>query len=359
MRRRIYLDHNATSPMSDEVAGVLAAAQAAAWANPHSPHAEGQAAAAALEEARLRVAGWLGVAPREVCFTSGATESNSTVLAAFAGEGRRVGSAVEHPSVDAWLDERLPVDGEGRLRLEALEARLRASEGPPALLSVMAANNETGVLQPLDEVVALAEEWGVPLHVDATQLVGRLDPDLHLPGGDFWTLSSHKLGGPRGVGVLVARSPLPPLLRGGPQERGLRAGTPAVPAIVAFERALAAATVRVEDGEAPGYGAELSAGLAELGGTVLSAGAPRLPNTACALFELPGDLLVMGLDLEGVAASTGSACSSGSAVPSHVLAAMGLEGTPVRLSTGPDTDQDAIAAALGALERVLERARSA
>ncbi len=347
---RIYLDHNATSPLRESAREAMSAAYSEAWGNPDSPHAEGRRARSLLESSRREVGILLGVHPRGLVFTSSASEANTQALSHWARRGTVLVSAVEHPSVLSWAGAQAPVDAQGRVDLSTLDALLGEE---PSVLSVMAANNETGVLQPLDEVAGLARTHGVPLHVDATQIPGRAEVQPLFSLADAVTLSSHKLGGPRGVGVLWARDPLDPLVRGGPQERGLRGGTPDVPAIAGFAAALDEA---LRD-PLPEHRALLVHGLEALGARVLGADAACLGNTAAALFEVPGDLLVIGLDLEGVAASTGSACSSGSAQESHVVRAMGLEGTPVRLSTGPDTGKDALRAALDALGRVLQRAR--
>jgi cysteine desulfurase len=336
----VYLDHNAAAPLDPAVRAAMREAEEDAWANPSSPNAAGRRAAARLDLARRAVADSLGVPARAVRFTSGATEANAWAL-----RGRRVlASAVEHPSVRAWAGGTVPVDGEGRVRLDALDAAVRS--GAWDLVSVMAANNETGVLQPIEEVAAVCRRHGVPLHVDAAQMPGRLP----IPAvGDLMTLTSHKCGGPRGAGVLVVRGEEPtPLLRGGPQERGSRAGTEAVVPIIG----LAAALCRTLPPFDPGPRDELDAAVRRLGGEVIGAGAPRLPNTCCALFSAPGDLLVMALDLAGISASTGSACSSGAARPSEVLAAMGRPGqVPVRFSLGR-ADRDT-AGAVAALERAL------
>jgi cysteine desulfurase len=214
---------------------------------------------------------------------------------------------------------------------------------------VMAANNETGVLQPIAAIAARCAHHGLPLHCDASQLPGRLPVDLPV---DLLTLSSHKMGGPRGAGALLLRparmAALQPRIRGGPQERGLRGGTENVPAIAGMGEA-----ARLAGRTAPGPRDQLEAACKRLGGRILGEGAPRLPNTTAVLFDRPGDLIVMGLDLDGVCASTGSACASGAAEPSHVLAAMGLQGVPVRFSFGPDATDPA--EAIAALERVLAR----
>lgn len=324
----MYLDWNATGPMRPAVRQAVHEAEGRYWANPSSPHGEGRAARAAVDRARDQVAAWLGRDPRQVVFTSGATEANATALRGLRTSARpRVAvSAVEHSSVLAHGDWFIPVDGDGCVDVGALDRWLAAEAAGVAAVSVMAANNETGVLQPLDDVWDCCRGHGVPLHVDATQCFGRVP----FPGqGDLVTISAHKGGGPKGVGALVVDRDLAPLLPGGPQERGRRAGTENVPAIVGFGVAATLAGTL----DAAGRDA-LEAACRTAGGRILGAGVPRLPNTVAALFEAPGDLVVMALDIRGFGASTGSACASGAPGTSHVLAAMGLEGVPVRFSTG-------------------------
>lgn len=326
-----YLDHNASAPLLPEARVAWLDAVERLWANPDSPHTLGQRAAAALEGARRSVARLIGRAPRDVTFTSSATEANAMALQGLRSEARPEVwvSAVEHPSALAWGTRRLGVDGEGRLDLDALADALARDGARVAVLSVMAANNETGVLQPVTEVARLARAHGVVFHCDLSQAPGRVP----LPSEpDLITLSSHKLGGPRGAAALVGRPAPRPLLLGGAQERGRRAGTPDVPAIVGFGAACAA--LEGLSPMDPGPRDRLADAVVALGGRVLGGGADRLPNTVCALFPHPGDLIVAALDQLGVAASTGSACASGAHKLSHVLAAMGVPGVPVRLSFG-------------------------
>lgn len=353
-----YFDHNASAPMPAAVRAAMLQALESLPGNPHSPHAAGRAAAAAVEQAREQVAAMVGRPARQVHFTSGATEANAWALRGLRQAARARGviaprilaSAVEHPSVRAWADLELPVDDAGRVDLDALDAALRTHAGNVACVSVMVANHETGVLQPLPEIARRCRAAGVPLHCDAAQAPGRIP--LHDTAlADLLTLSAHKLGGPQGVGALVGPVMPPSLLRGGAQERGARAGTVPVALVVGFGQA--ASLARPMD---PGPRDRLEAAAVALGATVLGQGAPRLPNTTCLLFDVPGDLLVMALDLEGVATSTGAACSSGAAEESHVLRAMGRRGLPVRLSLGHDQD---VTPAVQALTRVLERARAA
>lgn len=335
----MYYDHNATSPMPDTVRKAVSDAMAQTWANPSSPHRLGQASAMAVQAARQVIADRLGVRAKDVTFTSGATEANAWVL----GKAQLpvVVAATEHPSVLAWADETIPVDGNGVIDIAALDSRLAES---PALVSVMAANNETGVIQPIQEIAAIAHKHGSAFHCDATQWIGRMTGPLK---ADWLTLSAHKFGGPRGVGALVGQDAPDALLKGGAQERGRRGGTLNVPGIVGFGAAIEAlepysATERDR----------LEAFCISKGATVVGAEVDRIPNTLCALFPHPGDLVVAGLDLEGICASTGSACSSGSAQASHVLKAMGISGVPVRFSFGAKTTADS---AIKALSTVVER----
>ena len=342
-----YLDHNATAPLHP--AARAAMIQALDSANTASAHTAGQSAAMIVDTARGQVGRLLGRDPRQVTFTSGATEANATVLRGLRTPERPavLVSAIEHPSVLRHATHTVPVHSDGTLDLDALRRLVDALSGQLAVVSVMAANNETGVLQPIGAVAEIAAAAGVPLHCDATQIVGRLPFDAPV---DWLSLSAHKLGGPMGVGALVGEGALAPLLLGGPQERGRRAGTHNVPGIAGMGAAAAAAVPMT-----PEKRDRLEAACRALGGEILGQDAPRLPNTLSVLFKVPGDLIVMALDLAGVYASNGSACSSGAAQESHVVAAMGRQGIPVRLSLGPDTDIDPV---IPILERVVQQCSS-
>jgi cysteine desulfurase len=342
----MYLDHNATSPMSEPVRAAMLEAMASAWGNPSSAHSQGQRASMLVDSARAQVAALVGRPAKDVTFTGGATEANTWALSQATDASRTevVISAVEHPSVAAWGTRTVDVDGNGVIRLDQLAD---AIDDSVAIVSVMAANNETGVLQPVREVAELCRAAGVVSHCDASQLPGRLAVDLD---ADWITLAAHKFGGPPGVGALIAANPPPPLLRGGGQERGRRGGTLNVPAIVGMG---AAAALAVEAGQMPRTQRDqLEAVCVELGGRIIGDQVDRLPNTIMVLFEAPGDLIVTALDLEGISASTGSACASGSSTTSHVLAAMGLDGIPVRFSLGRDSQVDAV---IPILQRILAR----
>ena len=345
----VYLDHNATTPVLPDAAEAMARALAG-LGNASSVHAFGRGARRAVEDAREVVAALAGAGPAEVVFTSGGTEANNLALRG-AGRGRVLVSAVEHVSV---LDAgpavvTLPVDGDGAVDMDALESCLAAAPGP-ALVSVMLANNETGVVQPVANVAEVAHRFGALVHCDAVQGAAKMPLDMASLGVDMLTLSAHKMGGPQGIGALIVRdgTPLRPEARGGGQERRRRAGTENMPAIVGFGVAAAAAGEGVA--EAPrqrrlrdGLEARI-AGICG-GARVFGAGAERLPNTSCV--SMPGvasETQVMALDLAGVAVSAGSACSSGKVEPSHVLAAMGVApavaSTAIRVSLGRNTTED-------------------
>jgi cysteine desulfurase len=341
-RRATYLDWNATTPMRPAVADAMRAALGLP-ANPSSVHRAGRAARQAVERARAQVAALAGVAASAVIFTSGGTEANHLALRGFSGR-RVIVSAVEHDSVrlavpDATL---LPVDADGVADLAALE-RLLAPPSP-ALVSLMLANNETGVLQPVAEAARLAHAKGALLHCDAVQGVGKVPLDLSRLGADLLTVSAHKIGGPTGVGALVvAKGNDPaPLLLGGGQESGRRAGTENVAGIVGFGVAAEQAAGGQDD-----WAAVMA--LRDAAERRLLALAPearifgrevaRLPNTSCiALAGLAAATQVMALDLAGVMVSAGAACSSGKVRRSHVLEAMGA---------APDLADGAIRVSLG------------
>jgi cysteine desulfurase len=372
---RLSLDANATEPLRPEARAALVAALEVAG-NPSSVHADGRAARRLLEEARETLAALAGLAPAAVVFTSGGTEANATALAACAAEGRRVlAGATEHDSVLRAIPEaeRIPVDRDGVIDLAALAAAL--ADPRPAAVAVMLANNETGTLQPIAEVAALCRRAGARLHVDAVQAPGRL-PLGHLGalGADTLALSAHKAGGPKGAGALLLASGWwpGPLIRGGGQERGMRAGTEPLPAIAGFAAAMAAAEAWRAAGGARRLGALRDAILDGIAARVphavpIALGASRLANTLCvALPGVAAATQVMALDLAGVAVSAGSACSSGKVAESHVLRAMGLgplAGSAIRISLpwnapeeAPRRFLDAYAAMAARLARPVEPA---
>ena len=339
---RIYLDYNATAPLRHQVREAMLRALDLPG-NPSSVHGEGRAARRMIDEARGLVARALGADPRYVTFTSGGTEAANLVLSPSLKDGAGrvtdlIVSAGEHPCVleghrfPLERVHRAPVDDQGRLDLAALEALL-GQVGGRALVALQAANNETGVIQPVAEAAALAHQAGGLLICDAVQALGRMEAGLAMLGADAVFVSAHKIGGPKGVGALAfARGDLhieEALIRGGGQERGVRSGTENPAGVAGFG---AAAAVSSPDAVALARLASLRDGLesglrqAFSDAVIFGAGAPRLPNTSC--FALPGlqaETLLIALDLAGFAISSGSACSSGKVRPSHVLEAMGVE----------------------------------
>jgi len=343
MQGAVYLDHNATTPLRPEAERAAIAARARVG-NPSSVHRFGRAARRTIEDAREQVAALVGARAENVTFTSGGTEANALALRG-AGRARVVVSAVEHASVLAAVPDaiRVPVDSEGVIDLAALAAAL-AADSRPALVSLMLANNETGVIQPVARAAEIARRHGAALHCDAVQATGKIPVDAAELGAHFVTLSAHKLGGPMGVGALVtdASVPLEAQLKGGGQERGLRAGTENISGIAGFGAAAEAARADLDRAGCLAAwcdALEARARAAVPSARILGAGAPRLPNTSC--LALPGvaaETQVIALDLAGIAVSAGSACSSGKVGASHVLAAMGLEadvaGSAIRISLG-------------------------
>jgi len=315
-----YLDANATEPLRPEArAAVLAALDLVG--NPSSVHAAGRAARRVLEDSRSTIARRFGADPEQVVFTSGGTEADALAVAGL-GAGRRVIiGATEHDAIRAAAPgpARLPVDRNGVADLAALERML--ADGPPALVCLMMANNETGTVQPVAAAAAICRRFGALLHVDAVQAAGRIAVDLGALGADSLALSSHKLGGPKGAGALLLAElrHLAPLIAGGGQERGRRGGTPALPAIAGFAAAAEATPPELAEMREAVEIAAVAAGAVVLGGP------ERLPNTSC--LGLPGmraETQVIALDLAGVQVSAGAACSSGKVQRSHVLEAMGL-----------------------------------
>ena len=387
-QQAVYLDYNATAPL-------LPAARAAMeemldeLGNPSSVHRFGRRARKRVEEARRQVAELAGAEAGQVVFTSGGTEANNLAIASCL-RGPRSSSrlargvwvcAAEHDSVlnaaQALVETRgaaaaggaelrlIPCDGDGRISLAALAEALEEAEDKPALVSLQSANNETGVLQPAEEALALLRRHGVALHMDAAQHLGRLPPSEALLQADLVSISAHKFGGPLGAGALVARNPalLRPLLLGGGQEGGLRAGTENTPAVVAFGAAAEQARTSSSFAKLAPLRDKIEAGLkqaaagAGVGLRIAGEGAPRLANTSC--FALAGgvaELHLAALDLEGIALSSGSACSSGKIRPSHVLLAMGWSEEEargaLRLSMGWATSEASAARFLEAWERV-------
>ena len=382
MTERIYLDWNATAPLRPAARAAMLAALDQ-LGNPSSVHAEGRAARHLVETAREQVAALVGADAGNVVFTSGGTEANSLALGpAIERPGDRqlldrlLVSAIEHPSVASGgrfareKIEEIPVTSQGIVDLSALEARLRelATAGQRLLVSIMHANNETGVLQPVAAAAAMVHASGGLLHVDAVQTAGRIPCDINALGADLLVISGHKLGGPQGVGALVRSSQAlhlaDPLIKGGGQERGGRAGTENVAAIAGFGAAAGAAAAALgADGVlVRALRERLEAGLMAVAANtvIFGSGAERLPNTTLfALRGLKAETVLMALDLDGIAASSGSACSSGKVTASRVVQAMGVAPElgigAVRLSLGRDTTETEIDRFISAWSKLVSR----
>jgi cysteine desulfurase len=365
---RAYFDWNATAPLCEPARDAMLEAMAATG-NASSVHAEGRSARSVIEKSRAQVAALVSAEAKNVTFTSGGTEANALALTpALETRGERAPrdrlfvSAIEHPSVRSggrfYEASELPVDESGRVRLELLAQQLSRAQRP--LVSVMLANNETGVIQPIAEIASIVHAANGILHVDAVQGPGRIACDIGALGADLMTISAHKIGGPQGMGALIRRDDIhivDPLIRGGGQERNTRAGTENVAAIAGFGAAAAAMqpdTSRLakmrDDLEA-----ELRAITPEI--VVFGADADRLPNTL--LFALPGakaETAIIAFDLSGIAVSSGSACSSGKVQPSHVLAAMGVAPDlaigAIRLSIGSTTNGNDVGMLLSAWRKI-------
>ena len=364
---RTYFDWNATAPLRPEARAAMLAALDASG-NASSVHGEGRTARQRVEAARRRVAALVGGAKvNQVTFVSGATEANALALQPGIAD-RLFVSAVEHPSVLAggrFAQEQveiLPVDGNGIVDLDALAGALVMAERP--LVSVMLANNEIGVIQPIAEIGAIVHAANGLLHVDAVQAAGRIPVDMRALGADLMSLSSHKIGGPQGAGALIVDSDqnLKPLIRGGGQERGLRAGTENVAAIAGFGAAAEAALAGLdaEAGRMAALRERLEGGLraATPDAIIFAHGVGRLPNTT--LVAVPGvkaETALIAFDLNGFALSSGAACSSGKVAASHVLAAMGVEPAlargAIRISLGPSTLDSEVESLLIAWKRLV------
>ena len=353
-----YLDANATEPLRPAARDAVLAALDIAG-NPSSVHASGRAARRAMEDARETLAARFGGQPGDLVFTSGGTEADALAVHAL-GRGRRLLiGATEHDAIRAAAPaaEVVPVHPNGLIDLAALAAMLQS--GPAALVCLMLANNEVGTVQPVAEVAVLCGRHGALLHVDAVQAAGRMPVDLRDLGAHSLALSSHKLGGPTGVGALLlapAVSGIVPMIRGGGQERGRRGGTQPVAAIAGF----AAAALACGDA-APLAALRDAAERAAVahGASVIGADAPRLPNTTC--LALPGaraDTQVIALDLDGIAVSAGAACSSGKVAASHVLQAMGLgevAGQAIRVSLPWNATEADVVAFAASYARMADR----
>jgi cysteine desulfurase len=367
----IYLDYNSTTPLHPRVFEVMAPYLRECWGNPSSPYRFGNEAKAAVESARARIAACVGCKPDEVIFCSSGTESDNLALRGVAhalrSEGNHiVTTAIEHPAVlntcraletEGYRITYLPVNPNGLVEMDALAASLCAGT---ILVTVMHANNETGVIQPVEEIASIIRGRGVVFHTDAVQSAGKLPQELSELGADLVTFSGHKLYGPKGAAALYVRSgtPLSPVITGGTQERGFRAGTENVAGIVGFAEAVALA---FDDQEVEGQRLwalrdrlEDQVREAIPDARISGAQAPRVPNTSNMSFHgVDGESIVLGLDVRDICVSTGSACSTGDPEPSHVLLAMGrsaheAQGS-IRLSLGRETSEQDIDTTVQAL----------
>jgi cysteine desulfurase len=377
MTERVYLDHNATSPLRPEARAAMVAALDRTG-NASSVHAEGRAARAVVEEARRDVAALVAAPDAEVVFTSGGTEANNLALVGVARANdvaRIIISAVEHESARhgaraAGLQvDVAPVTADGVVDLDALAALLDAAAGEIVLVSVMLANNETGVIQPVAEIAKLTRAHGnAILHTDAVQAAGKIAVDFTALGVDALSLSAHKIGGPQGVGALVLRKglALTPFFHGGRQEMARRAGTETVAGIAGFGAAARAALAGLDDMAALARlrdSVEQEIAAMAPAAAVFGQTAPRLPNTSC--FATPGleaELQVMSLDLAGIAVSSGAACSSGKVSASQTLTAMGADEetarSAIRVSLGWSTKQEDVRAFIKAWRTLNDRVTS-
>ena len=370
--KRTYLDWNASAPIYPEVIEAMVKALSQGG-NASSVHCEGRNAHGAIEAAREQVAQLINAESRDIVFTSGGSEANNLALTGLAANGtvdRILISAVEHPSVMAFANldgvqvSLVGVDANGVVELEALEACLSkaAAANEKTLVSIMWANNETGVIQPIEDIVKLARAHQCLVHCDAVQALGKIPVDFAASGVDLMSLSAHKIGGPQGAGALVVRSSLvlAPVFKGGGQELGRRAGTENLGGIVGFGRAAELIGNENHDAEIVRLRNRLESEIRKLRSDVVIFGEDqkRLPNTSCvAVTGVTAEALLIMLDLSGVAVSSGSACSSGKVAPSHVLSAMGVKDTvaktAIRISLGRTTTQQDIEIFLNAWSKAV------
>jgi cysteine desulfurase len=377
--RRIYFDHNATTPISPEVLAAMLPYLTEEFGNASSIHAYGQNARGAVEQARSSVAALVGARAADIMFTSGGTESNNHAIlgavAAAPGKSKHViTSAMEHVAVldvcralaKSGVDLTiLPVDRDGLVNSEDVRSAIRSDT---VLITIMLANNEIGIIEPIEAIGKIAAEKGVVFHTDAVQAAGKISLDVEKLSVDLLSISAHKFCGPKGVGALYIRkgTQLAPLMYGGHSERDRRPGTEDVAAIAGMGKAaeLALTEMRQESKRIRGLRDRLERGLLERvpHSWVNGVGAPRVPNTSNLTFPfIEGEAMVIALDLKGIACSTGAACSSGAVEPSHVLLALGLAPedarATLRLSLGHQTTEDEIDIALETIPPVVERLR--
>ncbi|HSI45860.1 MAG TPA: cysteine desulfurase family protein [Methylophilus sp.] len=371
--RTVYFDHNSTTALKPQVLQAMLPWLTETTGNATSRHVYGRNARDAVELARKQIADCLGVQASQVVFTSGGTEANNFAIKGIAANlapTQLLVSAIEHPCVSrpalalAWHDwqvQTIKVDSQGVIDLVDAEQKLSTRTG---LVSTMLANNETGAIQPIAELAALAKAQGALCHTDAVQAFGKLAVDFNALGVNAMTVSSHKIGGPVGVGALILdkRVDIAPLLHGGGQERGLRSGTENVAGIVGFAEAskLAVETLKTHQLTQTRLRGQLEVGLQALGAILFGQQANRLPNTSFfAIPNIEGETLVTALDKAGFAVASGSACSSDSTEPSHVLLAMGVEPDlargAVRVSLSDSNTETEVQGFLKALQQEVKR----
>jgi len=378
MKQRIYLDNSATTQVDALVLEAMLPCFTENFGNASSVHLFGQEARAIVEDARRSIADLLGADAREIVFTSGGTESDNAALWGIFRSRYRPGNhiittRIEHPAILATCKAMedtgaevtyVPVDSSGRVDPEAIQSAIREST---LLISVMHANNETGVIQPIAEISRIAKQSGVCLHTDAVQSFGKISVDVRELDVDLLSISAHKIHGPKGVGVLYIRkgTKISPFMTGGSHERKRRAGTENVPAIAGFGKAARLAGERLEEMQSRVSGLRdrlENRVMTKISGVSVNGRNPRLPNISNLSFKgLEGEAAVIALDLEGIAVSTGSACSSGSLDPSHVLIAMGLRPDVVqgslRFSLCYHNTDEEIDRTIPVLEAVVQRLR--
>jgi cysteine desulfurase len=379
MTRRVYLDHNASTPVHPEVVAEMLPYLTEAYGNPSSVHAFGRRAREAVDVSRERIARFLGVAAEEIVFTSGGTESDNLAVKGLAlarGQGHLITSQIEHHAVlrtCQWLEAHgyavtyLPVDGEGMVDVDDVRRAIRPDT---VAITIMHANSEVGTIQPLAAIGAIARQHGVPFHSDAVQTFGKIPVDVHAAGVDALSFSSHKIYGPQGVAGLWIRraTKMVAVQHGGDHERRRRAGTENVPGIVGLGKAveLRARDMAAEADRVRGLRDRLGEGIRARLREVRLNGHPteRLPGTANIAFRhVESEAIVLGLDLKGVAASAGSACTAGHVEPSHVLVAMGVPVDwamgAVRFSLGRSTTAEDIDGVVDCLEPIVRKLRLA
>jgi cysteine desulfurase len=378
--KRIYLDHNATTPLDPRVFEAMRPYMTWAFGNASSPHSYGRLAKQALEESRGTVANAIGCDPEEIVFTSGGTEADNLALRGVAyhqgkGKGHIITSSIEHHAVlrtcaalekEGFSATYLSVDSQGSIDPHEVNKAIRKDT---VLISVMSANNETGVIQPVAELGKIAREYGIPFHCDAVQAVGKREINVEELNIDLLTLSSHKIYGPQGIGALYVKDGigLAPIITGGHHERGLRAGTENIAAIVGFARALKITVDEIDTyrNMVKSLRDKLESGLLHaLDGVVIhGAQAERLPHTCCIGFaSVEAESILLHLDLKGIAASSGSACTTGDPEPSHVLTAMGVPSElaqgSIRISFGRENTEEEVDYTVTALSDAVEHLRS-